>query len=158
MQPWLKWTLVVVVALAVLYGGLVAFAEVSNGTHDDVTLHLGTDAATGKMYMRCDAAPTTPGEVPTTPGVCSGGDQPTITVHQRDRVTIHLVNDDKGDHTHDFNLQGLPYAFPPVSPEMELHQDVESWTFTAYASGSYHLLCELPNHDGLGMHATFVVE
>lgn len=149
MQLWLKRTLLVVVVIVVLYGGLVAYAEVSNGTPVNVTFHLGTLGG-GKMYMRCDDAATTP-------GVCSGGDQPTVTVHKRDRVTFHLVNDDGGDHTHDFNLQGLAYAFPPVSPEMELHQTAESWTFTAYAAGSYHVLCELPGHDEAGMHATFKV-
>jgi hypothetical protein len=156
MQRWLKWTLIVVVIVVVAYGGLVAYAEVSNGNAVNVTFHLGT-LSSGKMYMRCDAAATTPNEPATTPGVCSGGDQPTVTVHARDRVTFFLVNDDGGDHTHDFNLQGAAYSFPPVSPEMELHGSTESWTFTAYATGSYHVLCELPHHDELGMHATFVV-
>lgn len=148
MKPWLKWTLIVVVAVLVLYGALVAYAEVSNGTDVNVKLQVGTQ--NGKMYMRCDAAASTP-------GVCTGGDQTTVTVHKRDRVHLSIHNDDSGDHTHDFNIEGWQYAFPPVSPEMELHEPDQSWTFTAWSAGEYHMLCELPNHDGLGMRGTFKV-
>jgi uncharacterized cupredoxin-like copper-binding protein len=150
MQAWLKWTIVVVVVVAVLYGALVAVAEVSDGKTDQVYLSLGTKSD-GKMYMRCDTSRSTP-------GVCTGDDQTTVTIPLRDRVTLHVHNDDAGDHSHDFNIQGWQYAFPPVSPEMELHQADDSWTFTAWASGSYHMLCELPGHDGNGMHGTFVVQ
>lgn len=149
MQPWLKWTLVAVAVIVVLYGGLVAFAESSNGTNVNVTLDLGTSG--GKMYMRCDVAKSTP-------GVCTGGDQATVTVHKRDRVHLSIHNDQGGDHSHDFNIRGWQYAFPPVSPEMELHQADQSWTFTAWATGSFHMLCELPGHDAAGMNGTLVVE
>lgn len=157
MRPWLKWTLIAVVAVLVVYGGFVGFASYSNGRNVQLTLHLGTDSATGSMYIRCDAPAGAANEPATTAGVCGGGDQPTITVHQRDRVHVTLVNDDKGDHTHDFNLLGWQYALPPISPEMELHQSTESWTFTAWASGTYRMICELPGHDADGMHATFKV-
>jgi uncharacterized cupredoxin-like copper-binding protein len=40
---------------------------------------------------------------------------------------------------------------------MELHQADQSWTFTAWAAGSYPMLCELTGHDAAGMHGTFVV-
>jgi plastocyanin len=150
---WLTWTILVVIVLAVLYGGLVAFAENSNGTDVTVVLDLGTNApgsGATSMYMKCDAARSTP-------GVCSGGDQATVTVHQRDRIHLTIHNADGGDHSHDFNVQGWQYAFPPISPEMELHSADESWTFTAWASGSFKMLCEVPGHDGDGMHGTLVV-
>jgi len=151
---WLTWTLVVVVVLALLYGGFVAFASNSNGTDVTVVLHLGTNAngsSATTMYMKCDVPASTP-------GACSGGDQATVTVHQRDRIHLTIVNDDKGDHSHDFNVQGWQYAFPPISPEMELHAQAQSWTFTAWASGSFKMLCEVPGHDGAGMHGELVVQ
>ena len=150
MKAWLKWTIVAVVAVVVLYGALVAFAEYNNGTNVTVALKLGTKSG-GAMYMKCDNAASTP-------GVCNdSGDQATVTVHARDRITLKIHNDDPGDHSHDFNIQGWQYAFPPVSPEMELHDADQSWTFTAWATGSYHMLCELPDHDNLGMRGTLVV-
>lgn len=149
MQSWLKWTLLTVGALVVLYGAFVGYASYSNGQNVTVALNVGTNP-NGGMYMRCDAAKSTA-------GVCGDGDQAIVTVHQRDRVTLQIHNDDQGDHTHDFNVQGWQYALPPISPEMELHQADQEWTFTAWASGRYHMLCELPNHDVMGMHGTFVV-
>src|SRR5581483_1014834 len=140
---------IVVGALVLLYGALVAFASYSNGNDVNVTLNVGVSGSS--MYMRCDQAKSTP-------GVCGGGDQATVTVHKRDRVHLTIHNDQGGDHTRDFNVQGWQYAFPPVSPEMELHQADLSWTFTAWASGSYHMLCELTGHDAAGMHGTFVVQ
>lgn len=150
MQPWLKWTLIVVVAVLVLYGGLVAFAEYSTGASVNVALVVGTDGASGKMFMRCDPSKSSA-------GVCDGSDQTTVTVHKRDRVHLTIHNADKGDHSHDFNVEGWQYAFPPVSPEMELHSADESWTFTAWATGDFHMLCELKGHDEAGMHGTFRV-
>jgi hypothetical protein len=150
MKAWLKWTILGVAIVVLLYGALVALAEYNNGNQVTVALKLGTKSD-GSMYMTCDAAASTP-------GVCSGGDQAIVTVHARDRVTLRIHNDDPGDHSHDFNLKGWQYAFPPVSPEMELHQADESWTFTAWAAGSYHILCELPGHENAGMHGTFVVQ
>jgi len=150
MQPWLKWLLIVVVSVAVLYGALVAFAEYSDGNNVHVTLHLGRNPD-GHMYLKCD-------QQATTDGICTGGDQAVVTVQKRDRVKVTLVNDERGDHTHDFNIEGWQYAFPPISPEMELHQSTESWTFTAWASGSYHMLCEISGHDQAGMHGTFIVK
>jgi plastocyanin len=148
MQPWLKRTLIVVAVLVLVGGAFVAYAEYSNGKDVNVALNLGTSGSA--MYLRCDAAKSSP-------GVCSGGDQATVTVHKRDRVHLSIHNDQGGDHTHDFNVQGWQYAFPPVSPEMELHSVDQSWTFTAWAAGSYHMLCELPGHEAAGMQGTFVV-
>jgi plastocyanin len=150
---WLTWTLVVIIALGVIYGGFVAFASNSNGTDVTVVLDLGTNhdpGAATSMYLRCDGANSTA-------GVCSGGDQATVTVHQRDRIHLTIHNDDGGDHTHDFNVQGWQYALPPISPEMELHTQDQSWTFTAWASGSFKMLCEVPGHDAAGMHGLLVV-
>lgn len=150
MKAWLKWLIIIVVAGGVLYGAAVAYAEYSNGTNVNVTFRLGHNAD-GTMYLKCDQSATTA-------GVCADGDQATVTVHKRDRVTFNLVNDDGAGHTHDFKLLGWQYTWPPISPEMELQSAKESWTFTAWAAGSYRIVCELPGHDTAGMHATFVVK
>src|SRR5581483_375589 len=121
MKPWLKWTLIAVVGILVLYGAFVAFAEYSTGANVKVTFQLGHNPD-GSMFLKCDQAATTP-------GVCAPGDQAVVTVHQRDRVTFALVNLDGPGRTHDFKLEGWQYAAPPISPEMELEQAQESWTF-----------------------------
>ncbi|MHB8587139.1 MAG: cupredoxin domain-containing protein [Thermoplasmatota archaeon] len=144
------WVLIVVGAIVVLFVGYDLFTTQSNGTNDYVTIHVGT-APNGAftMYMRCTNA--------TGGATCDSSNQTTITVHARDRVTLDVIDDDGAGHVHDFNIQGTPYSFYPNSPEMELQQAEQSTTITAWATGSYHILCELAGHDQAGMHGTFVV-
>ncbi|HUR69969.1 MAG TPA: cupredoxin domain-containing protein [Candidatus Thermoplasmatota archaeon] len=151
MKAWLKRTLLVVAVVAVLYGAFIGFASYSNGHKVTVDFSLGTNAD-GSMYLRCTSA--------SEPGVCGGDrpDQATVTVHKRDRVTFRIHNDDSGDHSHDFKLEGWQYALPPLSPESELHKADESWTFTAWAPGSFRLWCELKGHASRGMEGTFFVD
>lgn len=150
MKPWLKRALLVVGVVAILYGAFIGFASYSTGDKVDVTFHLGTMPG-GAMYLRCS-------EIRGGSATCTPGDQTTVTVGKRDRVTFHIVNDDGGDHTHDFKLEGWQYALPPISPESELHKTTQSWTFTAWAPGEFRLWCELRGHAAAGMEGSFVVK
>jgi hypothetical protein len=143
----LKWTIGVVGVLALAYASFVGFASYSSGAPAEVTFKLGTLPG-GKMYLRCADA---------TGGSCSGGDQGVFTVRERARVMFHVHNDDSGDHSHDFKLGGWQYALPPISPESELHQADESWTFTAWAPGTFRLWCEIGGHAAAGMEGKLVV-
>jgi uncharacterized cupredoxin-like copper-binding protein len=143
----LKKVLILLAAVTLLYGGFVGFASANNGHKVEVTFHLGTKD--GKMYLRCARI---------SGATCTSSNQTTVTVGKRDRVTFHVHNDDGGDHSHDFKLGGWQYALPPISPETELHTTDESWTFTAWAPGSFSLWCEINGHAAAGMKGKFIVE
>ena len=149
MRPWLRYLLVVVAVVVALYGAFSAFALSSSGTKVEAVVHVGSDAQ--GMYMRCDAAASTP-------GVCGGDRQMALTVHKRDRVHVTVTDDDGGGHGHDFNVEGWQYFAWPNSPETELNDETESVTFTTWATGAFHVLCELKGHDAAGMHGTLVVK
>jgi plastocyanin len=148
MKPWLKYLLIGVAVVAVLYGAFAAFASYSNGRTVNAEIHVGSNS--GNMYMKCAPAASTQ-------GVCDDRDQVVLTVHKRDRLHLTIVDDQGGGHKHDFNVEGWQYFLWPASPETELESAREEVTFTAWAAGSYHMLCELPGHDEDGMHGTLVV-
>jgi hypothetical protein len=148
MKTWLKALLAVVLVLLLAGGAWAAFATYHNG--NDVYATLAVGQGPGGMYLRCVS-------VTGTGASCTPSNQTTLTVHQRDRVHLTIRNDDRGSHTHDFNVLGWQYFLPPASPEMELEETTESWTFTAWASGTYRMICELEGHDADGMHGTLVV-
>lgn len=148
MRPWWKRTLLAVAVLAVLYGGLVAYETFPSRGETHAVVHLGHVGSA--MYLRCDADASTA-------GVCSGGDQATITVPERSRLALSVVNDDGGGRTHDLRVEGWQYVLPPVRPEMEMQEPTQSHTFTAWAAGDFHILCELGGHEAAGMWGTLRV-
>jgi hypothetical protein len=150
MRTWLKVLLAVGAAIVVLYGAFSAFALYSNGNDVNVQIHVGTKEG-GGMYLRCAS-------VSGSGASCDSSDQATITVHQRDRVHVTITDDGGGGHRHDFNVEGWQYYLWPNSPETELTAVTESVTFTTWATGSFHVLCELPGHDAAGMRGTLVVK
>lgn len=150
MQRWLRVLLIVVVVALALVGAYAAIALPSNGNDVNAEIHVGVLGG-GQMYMRC-ASVTGAG------ATCSSGDQMTLTVHARDRLHIDIVDDEGGGHAHDFNVKGWQYYFWPNSPETELTAARESVTITTWATGTFHVLCELSGHDAAGMHGTLVVQ
>ena len=150
MKPWLRALLIVIIVLAALYGAYLAWALPSNGNTVNVEVHVGTTSAGGGMYMRCANA--------TSGAVCGGGDQMTLTVHKRDKVHVTIIDDAGPGHLHDFRITGWQYLIPPNRPETELQTASEDITFTAWATGSFHALCELPGHEAAGMQGTLVVQ
>jgi uncharacterized cupredoxin-like copper-binding protein len=54
-------------------------------------------------------------------------------------------------------MDGMAYFMPPERMEMEMHKDTQSRTITAWMSGTFHIKCEIPGHEGKGMWATLVV-
>jgi hypothetical protein len=151
MNRLVMWVIVVAVVLVALGGAFSVYTSQSNGTLDTVTLHVG-EAPNGDftMYLRCSNA--------TGGASCDNSNQTTVTVHVRDRVTFVVVDDQGAGHLHDFNIQGFPAFLYPNSPEMELEEASQSTTITTWLAGTYHILCELPNHDASGMHGTLIVE
>ena len=150
MKPWLRWLLIAVAVLVVVYGAFAAFTSYSNGTKVHASIHVGR-LDTGAMYLRCD-------EGASTPGVCSGGDQSTVTVKSRDRLTFDIYDDQGGGHRHDFNVPGWQYFIWPNSPETELNAAHETVTITTWASGSFNMICEISGHNAAGMHGKLVVK
>jgi hypothetical protein len=150
MKPWARTLLIIVAVVVVLYGAFTAFALVSNGTDDNVVIHVGKDK--DGMYMRCS-----PGEKSGN-AKCDDSRQTTVTVAKRDRVTITVIDDDGGNHGHDFNIEGWEYFLWPNSPETELEKATETVTFTTWATGTFHMLCELEGHDKAGMNGTLIVK
>lgn len=152
MRRWLVVTLSVLAGLLLLYAAYSVFVSYDNGTHDAVTIHAGaytSGAKAGKMYYHCSDS--------------SGGaavdnaDQCTVTVHKRDKVTFTVISDDGSGRTHDFKLQGAPYFLYPAGIEMEIQNGSQSSTFTAWATGDYKFVCELPGHEDAGMWGTLHV-
>src|SRR5581483_5550169 len=125
-----------------------AYASYSNGNDVDLVLEVGS--ASHGMYLRCVS-------ISGDGASCDASNQTTVTVHARDRVHVTVRDAEGGGHRHDFNIEGWQYFLWPNSPEMELEGPSESTSFTAWASGTYHILCEIPGHDAAGMHGTFVV-
>jgi hypothetical protein len=150
MKPWVRWVLLVAGAVVLAYGAFSAFALYSNGNDVNVAIHVGAKDG-GGMHLRCAS-------VSGSGASCDASDQATITVHKRDRVHATITDDQGGGHRHDFNVEGWQYFPWPNSPETELDAVVESVTFTTWATGTFHVLCELPGHDAAGMHGTLVVK
>jgi plastocyanin len=149
-KPWQRTTTIAVAALLVLYVVYAIFVSIPNGKHDDVYLRLGTQGST--MYLRC-AEGSNPSDA------CRVGSDGNaeVFVGARDRVTFHIHNDDGGDHTHDFRLEGGAYWLWPAHAEDELHGEDSSVSFTAWKAGTFRLICELKGHDAAGMHAVLHV-
>lgn len=160
-QTWVRWTGLGVGMLLVAYIAYAGFVRYSNGTEVTLNIEVGTYADGGashggqSMFLRCGAG--------STQGACDVGSS-TFTVHKRDRVTVHVFNLDKGTHTHDIRLTGGAYYLWPSGFENELNgcpddasQPCATESFTAWATGSYKILCELAGHDDAGMHGTLVV-
>lgn len=150
LRPWQRRSILAVGVVVLLYLAYMLNARWSNGHGADVTLELGTNSD-GSMFLRCVSSESSS-------GVCTGpAEHATFTVHARDRVHLTVRSLDGGGRTHDFKVEGWPYA--PLYPwvELELHSQEESATFTAWKSGTYHVLCELPGHEAAGMWGTFVV-
>ena len=148
-KPWQRTTTIVVAVLLGLYIVYALFVAIPNGHHDNVYLRLGTQGST--MYMRCADG--------NADCVCTSDPDGNAIVHvgTRDRVTFHIHNDDGGDHSHDFRMLGGPYWLWPAHAENELHSADQSVSFTAWKSGTYRLVCELPGHDAAGMHGQIVI-
>lgn len=156
-KPWQRVATIVAAALLGLYVIYAVFVSVPNGHHDNVYLRLGTQGSS--MYLRCDDAG---GQ--NAAGLCTsdGSDNGNAVVHvgTRDRVTFHIHNDDfdtQGGHSHDFRLLGGAYWLWPAHAEDELHKADQSVSFTAWKSGTFRIVCELPGHDAAGMHGTLQV-
>lgn len=141
--------MIAVGVLAALYLLYAAFVRFDNGR--DVHVHILAGQDGGAMHFRCDAALSTP-------GTCSGGDQATVRVHKRDRVTFTVVSEQGPGRTHDFRLQGGPYLVWPSGIEMEIEDGRQEGSFTAWSTGTYRFICELSGHEGAGMWGTLVVE
>jgi len=151
-KPWQRTTTIVVAVLLGVYILYAAFVSIPNSKHDNVYLRLGTQP--GGMYLRCDDR-----NGQDAGGLCTSDGDGNAIVHvgTRDRVTFHIHNDDGGDHTHDFRLLGGAYFLWPAHAENELHKDDVSVSFTAWMSGTYRIICELPGHDAAGMHGQIVI-
>ncbi|MEA3135932.1 MAG: hypothetical protein QOJ26_973 [Thermoplasmata archaeon] len=154
-KPWQKYTTFAVAGILVLYGVFLAVALPSNGTKVHAYLEAGT-LSDGSMYFRCDTAQSTPGACDPA-GTDGNPDQAKLTVHKRDRLTITVHSADGGGRAHDFKMDGMGYFLPPERMEMEMHKDTQSKTITAWMSGTFHIKCEIPGHEGKGMWATLVV-
>lgn len=148
MKGWLRNLLIVVAVLALSVGAYAVFTMYSNGNDVNLVLHVGTLDG-GAMYLRCTS-------ITGNGASCDQSDQANITVHKRDKLHITIVDDQGGGHRHDFNVRGWQYYWPDT-PETELNAASESVTFTTWATGEFHILCELPGHDARGMHGTLVV-
>lgn len=135
--------------VVVLYAAYAAAATLSNGTTKRVSIVAGVDGS--RMFFQCDAANSTEGACVDVDGHAQ------IRVQKRDRVHVHVASADGKSHMHDFRLQGAPYLVWPAGLEMELEEGAEDGTFTAYATGTYRFICELPGHDEAGMWGTLVV-
>lgn len=137
------------VALAV-YGAYAAFVSYAPGDRLRVEILAGV-AEDGSMFFRCEPARSTA-------GACEdAGGHARILASKRDRVTVTVRTDDGRRHSHDFRLMGAPYLVPPAGIEMELKAPSETKSFTAYATGEFRFICELPGHEASGMWGTLSV-
>ena len=155
-QPWQRTTTLVVAALLVLYGIFLAVVLPSDGTTVHVTMDAGTNPD-GSMFFRCDAGGSDSG-ICDPLGSNGNPDQAKITVHKRDRLALTVRSLDGGGRAHDVKMEGIAYFMPPARMEMELQHPIQTKTVTMWSSGTFHVRCELPGHEGKGMWATVVVE
>ncbi|MEA3143869.1 MAG: Copper binding protein plastocyanin/azurin family [Thermoplasmata archaeon] len=152
MRRWLIVSLCVLAGLLMVYAAYALFVSYDNGTHVRATIHAGQyldGPKKGQMYYHCSDV--------SGGAVKDDGDQCSLTVHKRDKVTLTIISDDGGDRTHDFRLQGWQYFLYPAGAEMELHSGSQSATFTAWATGDYPFICELAGHKDAGMRGTLHV-
>jgi rusticyanin len=99
----------------------------------------------------------------------AGIDDPTIIVPSGAQITLEFINGDN-DEAHMWLLQaGDPgaasagsgahvAAAPPLGDPTSAGQPVETVTFTAPTSGTYHYDCPFPGHAAMGMYGRFVVQ
>jgi hypothetical protein len=154
MKRWLLVTIIVVASLLMVYAAYSLFVSYDNGTKVAVTIHAGeyqSGEKKGKMYYHCT-------QIAGAGATKDDADQCTLTVHKRDKVTLTVISDDGAGRTHDFRLQGGPYWLYPAGIEMEIKDsNSQSGTFTAWATGTYTFICELPGHQDAGMSGTLKV-
>lgn len=150
MNPRTRALLAVLAAVLALYGAYAAFVTYAPGDDARVAILAGV-AEDGTMFFRCEAAGTTPG------ACVDVGGHAEIRAGKRDRLAVTVRTDDGKRHSHDFRLEGLPYLVPPAGIEMELEKPSETKSFTAYATGTFRFVCELPGHERAGMWGTLVV-
>lgn len=150
MRPRLRNGLIVAAVVGVVLAAWIANARYSNGVEKRVFIDAGTNAD-GTMFYRCVTAQSTT-------GICTPGNQTTLTVDARDRLTLTVRSLDGPGRTHDFRLEGWPYAPPYPWVEMELEERTQEQTFTAWKAGSWKFICELEGHEGRGMWGTLVVK
>lgn len=105
--------------------------------------------------------------------VVSGLVNPTINVPKGSKVTLTLINEDAGmphgmeiiasppPYAYMSMMQGpvYPGAYLPVVPQAanEVYPTA-STTFTAFQSGTFYYICQVPGHAAKGMYGEIVVE
>lgn len=140
--------------LAILFLAYAGYATAVSVPNGELTKHVSIVAGTdpdGTMYFHCDV-------VNSTEGACIDEEgHAQIRAHVRDRLQVRVSTDDGRKHSHDFKLEGAPYALWPAGIEMELNKPTETKSFTAWREGTYRFVCELQGHERAGMWGSLVV-